>query len=112
MTIENLQYQLSNGTWMDCISEMFGDRTEEFMTRCEKNNAMTRDEVVAALDAGQTLRNAPEDWYSNCRIKPAPVERVAVEMVRCDCGHSTPVGTAMNASTGTSCPDCYDRMSN
>lgn len=28
----------------------------------------------------------------------------------CDCGHYT--AHPMNASQGTSCPDCYDRMSN
>jgi len=31
--------------------------------------------------------------------------------VRCDCGHHVPQGQRMMTSTGTSCPDCYDRMS-
>jgi hypothetical protein len=31
--------------------------------------------------------------------------------VRCSCGHSVPKIQVMNASNGTSCPDCYDRMS-
>lgn len=110
--MKNLQYQLSNGTWMDCNSEMFGNRTEEFLARCETNNAMTRDDVLTALDTGNTLRNAPEDWYSKCRYEPVSVARVEVETVRCDCGHSTPIGTVMNASMGTTCADCYDRMSN
>ena len=35
---------------------------------------------------------------------------------RLDCGHHVPAGTAraayaMSASTGSSCPSCYDRMS-
>ena len=34
-----------------------------------------------------------------------------VEMVRCACGHSVPRVQMMNASRGSSCPDCYDRMS-
>ncbi len=34
-----------------------------------------------------------------------------VELVRCDCGHSVPRIRVMSASMGTSCPRCYDRMS-
>jgi hypothetical protein len=37
--------------------------------------------------------------------KPAPV------MVKCTCGHFTPEGTVMSSSMGSSCPECYDRMS-
>ncbi len=32
-------------------------------------------------------------------------------LVRCDCGHSVPDAQVMMASQGTSCPDCYDEMS-
>jgi len=41
--------------------------------------------------------------------KPAPRP---VRMVRCDCGHDVPEGERMSASLGSSCFDCYDRMSN
>jgi hypothetical protein len=34
-----------------------------------------------------------------------------VEMVKCSCGHTVPRSQVMSASLGTSCPDCYDRMS-
>lgn len=37
--------------------------------------------------------------------------RPPVEMVRCACGHTIPKHLVMSASRGTSCPDCYDRMS-
>lgn len=37
--------------------------------------------------------------------RPAPV------MVACSCGHAVESVSVMNASLGTSCPDCYDRMS-
>lgn len=33
------------------------------------------------------------------------------DLVRCSCGHSVPRISVMQASLGTSCPDCYDRMS-
>lgn len=118
-----LQYMLSNGTWVGC-----GERTEEFLARCEKFNGvdaggkvvpafravrpLTRDEAIEALGAGKELRNDSSDWYSQCRAKPAPRPAPApAEMVRCSCGHSVPKGLVMSASLGTSCPDCYDRMS-
>ena len=34
-----------------------------------------------------------------------------VETVRCDCGHTVARNLVMSTSRGTSCPDCYDRMS-
>jgi len=34
------------------------------------------------------------------------------DSVRCDCGHTVSRSHVMSASLGTSCPDCYDRMSN
>jgi hypothetical protein len=31
--------------------------------------------------------------------------------VRCSCGHNVPRAQVMNASLGTACPRCYDRLS-
>jgi hypothetical protein len=42
---------------------------------------------------------------------PAPRVVEPVEMVRCSCGHTVPRIQVMSTSFGTSCPDCYDRMS-
>jgi hypothetical protein len=99
-----LQWQLSNGDWTDC-----NERTDEFLTKCEKNNGMdasgqivpiwdatrplTRDEVVAVLMAGKTLRNDPEEWYSNCRSgtvhKAAVRAQMAEDQARAErWGHS------------------------
>jgi len=49
----------------------------------------------------------------NMALNPVIVQKpaVAVEMVKCSCGHSVPRGQVMSASMGSSCPDCYDRMS-
>ena len=33
------------------------------------------------------------------------------EVVRCACGHIAARSVVMSTSRGTSCPDCYDRMS-
>ena len=38
--------------------------------------------------------------------------RQPVPMKMCACGHAVPIGEAMSASLGSSCPGCYDRMSN
>ena len=43
------------------------------------------------------------------------VVKEAVEVVEktvlCSCGHEVPASLVMYSSSGTSCPDCYDRMS-
>lgn len=118
-----LQYQLSNGSWVDC-----NERTEEFLNYCGANTQrtkegfrkMSKDEILSALASGKEVRNDRNDWYSNCRDAEA-IERIMaerranqkpVEMVKCSCGHTIPRGSVMSASLGTSCPDCYDRMSN
>ena len=59
------------------------------------------------------------DWYNLVRDGAAhraaqqaqQAQRQPVEMMQCDCGHTVPRAQAMSASTGTACPDCYDRMS-
>jgi hypothetical protein len=33
------------------------------------------------------------------------------EMVTCSCGHTIPKNLVMSTSLGTSCQDCYDKMS-
>ena len=44
--------------------------------------------------------------------KPQQVAQPEIKMVKCSCGHNVPQGLVMSASMGTSCPNCYDRMSN
>lgn len=123
-----VQYQLSNGCWMECMSD---DQKEMFLKLCETNNTinngkivprhlgnrdLTRDEVINSLVLGHVLRNDKSDWYSNCRIGHMPTTPKIqnpnkTEMVKCDCGHIVPKICVMSASTGTSCADCYDNMS-
>jgi formylmethanofuran dehydrogenase subunit E len=96
-----LQYQISTGRWVDC------DETEKYLALCERATGKSRQEILTALEAGKKVRYDPEDWYSYCRYKPLR-QLKAVEMVKCDyCGRSVPAATAINASLGTSCPDCY-----
>ena len=41
------------------------------------------------------------------RLQPRP----RGDMVKCSCGHTVSRINVMNANLGTSCPDCYDRLS-
>jgi formylmethanofuran dehydrogenase subunit E len=100
--MRELQYQISTGRWVDCVD----DETEKFLALCERATGKSRQEILTALEAGKKVRYDPEDWYCYCRYKPAP--KKPVEMVKCDyCGRLVPAATAINASLGTSCPDCY-----
>jgi len=102
-----LQYQLSNGSWFDCE-----ERTEEFLGRCEVVSEMSREDVLAILETNETVRNDFSDWYSNCRFAPVETkEEIINDDVICDCGHHVPSNLVMNASMGSSCPNCYDKMS-
>ena len=112
-----LQYQLSNGNWSNC--DQWSKSADQFISDCEKINHMTRDEVIDGLLAGRELRIGT-NWYSNIRSGAAHEARQAVQqtavrpikMVKCSCGHTVPAESVMAASLGSSCPDCYDKMSN
>ena len=57
-------------------------------------------------EAGRVPESTPLDEAEAERLQPTPRATV-----RCDCGHVVPRAWVMSASLGTSCPDCYDRMS-
>ena len=128
-----IEYQLSNGNWI------VGNNPEKLLQDCEKYNTiddgdgkvngiigdnsrnLTRREVIDALAEGAKLRTDPGgDWYCNCRsgefytaLAKKREDRIKnAEMVKCACGCTVRRGSVMSTSTGTSCPDCYDNMSN
>ena len=75
----------------------------------------TREEIIAILESGKPVRWCKsanyyyDHSYGKIGTKKTPVQIV---MRECDCGHTVEKSLAMMASNGTSCPDCYDRMSN
>jgi hypothetical protein len=75
----------------------------------------TREQVLEFLATGETLKYDNEIWYAQIRDGDAPrwQPRVKppVRMTKADCGHTIPASWMMNASMGTSCPECYERMS-
>jgi len=63
-------------------------------------------------DTYQAIRT---EWkkLESAAVVPAPTTAsTPVEMKKCSCGHTIPKTLVMSASMGSSCPDCYDKMSN
>lgn len=114
-----LQYRLQNGRWVDLTStehanhmvNLVLERESWFAPRVNRESMTTREQVLAYLVTGKTLKYA-DDWYADLRDgdsiplrpKPQPVPEKL-----CDCGHYS--AHPMNTSRGTSCPNCYDEMS-
>lgn len=101
-----MQRRLSNGTWFPV-----GDREQEFLNMAAEYHDTTPDQIRDWLDQSQEVRHRGDDWYPHIRYTPKPRKVRATKWVHADCGHSVAKGSLMNASMGTSCPMCYDRMS-
>ena len=74
----------------------------------------SRDEIVTMLEAGKAVRwcQSPNFYYDHSYgILRRKRESRPPQLVTCDCGHTVLASQRMMASTGTCCPDCYDRMS-
>ena len=121
-----LQYQMDNGRWSNCQDrfDYFVGMAVDESIRLNKFNpdkypALSREEIITKLQCGETVRFGT-DWSNELRdavaydakMEAKLAARKPVEMVKCDCGHTIPRISVMSASMGTSCPDCYDRMSN
>lgn len=88
------------------------------------DRTLTRDEAVTALEAGIVLRNDRDDWYSNCRDGEIYDRKMAERRAKAEAAKDWPDGRklscghviyyksqVMSASLGSSCSECYDRMS-
>ena len=105
--MRELQYQISTGMWVDCDERT----TEEYLKLCERATGKSRQEVLSALEAGKKVRYDPEDWYSYCRLKPAPKKPVEVEeelTIDCPTCHGKKEWVDIESRTITLCPDCND----
>jgi len=102
--------------WVDDTRiEFFIDKAVErktWLAPRENRQPRTYQDVIDLMSAGVLIRYDNE-WYAYIRDADAVKHVVPkqVLMVCCDCGHTVPQAQAMNASLGTACPDCYDRMS-
>jgi hypothetical protein len=79
-----------------------------------ERNGKSEAEIKAALERGEHVAwcDSPNYYYDHGvgYIRRKRIER-PVQLVRCSCGHEVEPALVMNASLGTSCPDCYDRLS-
>jgi len=111
-----IQTQLYNGMWDEAkntehLLDMVLARETWFAPRVNREPMTTHEQVINFLGTGETI-SFSDYWYANIRMTPEPVVRPAAEMVHCSCGHDCPRSQRMSTSRGTSCPYCYDRMSN
>lgn len=111
------EYEISDG-YVGSFGVTYEIATDATLTAAieaaSQFNDTTASDIVRRLEYGQPVRwrQSPNYYYDHShgiirRRRSAP----PVQLVRCSCGHSVPARQVMNASLGTSCPDCYDRMS-
>jgi len=115
----NIQRQLSNSDWTD-DNEIL-DRVlpgiikiDPWYARREKREPITtKEQALDLLEAGNEV-HYDTDWYAKIRKAPVPV-RSNPDYLNgrvLDCGCTVYFKSdVMNANNGTSCPNCYDRMS-
>ena len=97
------------------------DGTEESkIKRAAIYNDITVEQALEKIDIerlqyGTGLRYEPlyimsKKLYDAVRAKKAAAD-AKIKYIKCDCGCTIPESLVMNSSRGTSCCDCYDRMS-
>lgn len=111
------QYEITDG-YVGSMGIRFTSATPETLAtaiaKAAEYNKLTAAEIEQRLESGRAVTwcKAPNYEYTHSEGIIRRTKAVAkVEMVHCACGHSVPRSQVMNASHGTSCPDCYDRMS-
>jgi hypothetical protein len=111
------QKMLSNGSWIDepeieKLIDLVLEREVWYAPRMDREPMTSRQQVLDLLASGKTM-NYDCDWYAVIRDANAfqPRQPKQIVVVKCNCGHTVSQAQVMSASLGTSCPDCYDRMS-
>ena len=115
-----IQHRLDTGGWDNIAPDRINGfidavlAMEDWVAKNMSRQPMkTRQEVLDLLSTGAIVHFAGE-WYTQIRDGDAqknPAPRVAAVMIRCSCGHMVAKNMVMMASLGSSCPDCYDRLS-
>jgi hypothetical protein len=124
-----LQRQLSNGAWVDDerVEHFLGlvlAREPQYARYYRREPMTTQQELIDFLATGKTL-DYDTDWYAQIRDGEVYERREAEAKQRrannpnfsnqgwlMDCGHRVHFkAEIMQASHGTSCQDCYDKMS-
>lgn len=117
----NAQYEMTSGyvgsmgmSWKpvdETVAEAALDQASKFLNidRAELEKMLTNGRGAGA----KTGKRSSNYEYDHGMEMIRSTNRTApkIELVKCSCGHSIPRVSVMSASMGTSCPDCYDRMS-
>ena len=67
--------------------------------------------AVKTLGESFTVAQVQEFVATQIRRQAEREERRRLGLVKCACGHTVAKNLVMSTSNGSSCPDCYDRMS-
>ncbi len=115
MELENLTFTTGYvGSFGKTWNTPTAEELETAIVGAMEIEGKSRDEIIAALEAGNSVRwcKSPNHYYDHSYgVIGRKHNASAPEMVRCSCGHTVPRSQVMQASHGTACPDCYDRMS-
>ncbi len=117
----NAQYEMTSG-YVGSLG-MDWERVDEVTANAALDAAATfekidRTELEKLLNsergtAAKTGKKSPNYSYDHgmemIRATNRPTPKI--DLVQCSCGHSVPRISVMSTSAGSSCPDCYDRMS-
>lgn len=114
------KYQ-GDGSWQDLdearaehLLNRVLERESWYAPRVGREPMTSTNEIADYLAETGDEINWDSDWYAVLRVRVTEAEAPhgeTVEFVTCDCGHTIPRPLVMTTSSGTSCPDCYDRMS-
>jgi len=111
-----IQQMSQTGKWIDCQNvdaqiDYVLEREVWFAPRQKREPMTTTQQVIDLLSTGKTIATG-NNWFDRVRaIADTTPEPVVVTTVRCACGHTVAASLVMSASRGSSCPDCYDRLS-
>jgi hypothetical protein len=111
------EYEITDGyvgSWGVTYKPATDETLSTAITAAANRNNTTEARVIGMLQNGVKVAwcDSPNHYYDHGTgyIRRKRVTK-PVKSVSCDCGHSVEPALVMSASRGTSCPDCYDRMS-
>jgi len=118
ITLQPAEYEITDG-YVGMYGKTYKPATDETLTEAvtlaAERNGKTEEEIKRLLLTGKAVewQDSPNYYYDHSkgvirRKRSAP----QVKLIDCACGHSVPQVLVMTSSQGTTCPDCYDRMSN
>ena len=111
------EYEITDG-YVGRFGKTYKPATAETLVAAVAAAAQRSNQTEAAIKnmlvAGMAVEwcDSPNHYYDHgkgvIRYKRTPQP---VQLVKCSCGHSVEKSQVMSASMGSSCSDCYDRMS-